>query len=151
VVGIVDRLEGRRQSFERLPYPVPGDPVVEQLGGVLVGANRAVAIPSVAEEYREPNLGRAFSKWYSQRWQSLPESLPFGTWIFREYRNQVVEQYRDDVRLCIYVMDLLSLPAPRVKIEDASDAGWGDVDQNRGGAGWQAANSMDLLPRVCTR
>ncbi|MFE9917646.1 hypothetical protein ACFYPG_21055 [Micromonospora sp. NPDC005553] len=33
---------------------------------VLVSANRAVAIPGVAEEYRELNHNRAFSQWYWQ-------------------------------------------------------------------------------------
>lgn len=33
---------------------------------VLVGVNRAVAIPSLAEEYRELNHNRAFSQWYWQ-------------------------------------------------------------------------------------
>lgn len=33
---------------------------------VLVGVNRAVSIPSVAEEYRELNLGRPYSRWQTQ-------------------------------------------------------------------------------------
>ena len=33
---------------------------------VLVGVNRAITIPSVAEEYRELNHNRAFSQWYWQ-------------------------------------------------------------------------------------
>jgi hypothetical protein len=33
---------------------------------VLVGVNRAVSIPSVAEEYRELNLGRPYSRWQVQ-------------------------------------------------------------------------------------
>ncbi|AEK44413.1 hypothetical protein [Amycolatopsis mediterranei] len=33
---------------------------------VLTGVNRAVSIPSVAEEYRELNLGRSYSRWQPQ-------------------------------------------------------------------------------------